>query len=520
MLNEKQIMTNWMADHSRLIEYFEMGEVISDNLEIPEQFVAKRKTVHQEMVKIISDIYDKQANQQKSKISKIFRTIKHSVLPTLQNYKLLFAKYKIAKIREKQFKKFSADIAEILNFFEKDMIQKNIIIRFDIKSFEKDTFVPTFQMKALMNFKNRLKKYELQLVQENSVKVETNNDDLNDYLMIGLNYNYPVFFQDFNSGKYNNMNSSFTICQKKLKDKITRIIDGIISIYDESISYFPITQLDSEFEELFYSPFFPFKNEYTCAFNKIKSNLRYIFLQSANVENPEDIKHEANNISVLLDLSYKIIRFYELEEIPTDSILFLLIFRCLFNDLYITSSIPFLNENFDPKINISSKNQIEHVDEKRSNTVLSDFVHSLTFQTLQPPETSCLVNEFLDNMNVFDTISKDPRFEKAVHELFAIQFTNNPIDALNCVRLCINSLEISSSIFFNAKEIEGMIPFEDIFGLFLLTIAGCEFQEIDQYSRFATYCVQKRLLSLPFQFALTKLSAASTHLLSLMNNTT
>ncbi|OHT08918.1 hypothetical protein TRFO_22429 [Tritrichomonas foetus] len=532
-------MTEWIACHPDLITFIKLEDAYSYDIEIPVQFKLRRATIHHKSFVQISEGFHKRVFAQKPKKTSPQKiktiTVGNSsqtaeiVLPPILDYKLAFVQYKIEKLQEKQFDIYAENVAELLTFYGKDLIPLNIIFSFDFDSFEKFSFQKSNKLISLINYEQMLENRNMQI-----------------------------------------LTSISKINKTMQRQMITRIIDGISSIYNDVLSYFPLSPLDSEFDKFLFSRFFPFKIEYST------------LLKDFSLDDPE------TTVTNILSLAYKMITYYQLEESPSDSILFLLIFRCLFNDLYKEGKLPFFindfkekdysnlepinhepinrepinhdlnmsandegslqNENFEiHEREIECKNRNNYkIDEQKEEPIyqnngnenknlkqnekqskneqsvknkyeMFDFMQTLTFRHLEPPEDSSLASEYNLDSVVSATISNDLRFRKAISALHSIQFSTNPLDALNCVRNCLRALESSASDFFPGLPPECMIAFDKVFALLLLAVTGSGVSELEVYADFTTTCLPERLLSLPFQFALTKLGAVKKHVRALMN---
>ncbi|KAK8866393.1 hypothetical protein M9Y10_009355 [Tritrichomonas musculus] len=613
------IMTNWIVEHPYLITYLILEEALSyDDNNIPLQFSQKRGERHKKIIDSLKKSYNdhifmltpKHFNPSKQKTN----------LPPFLNSKYSFIKYKIENLKRKQFEEYSKNVAELLLFFGDDTVSRgntkdsnlkfipdNVIFNFNINMFNQDSFK---ESKKIISLKYLAKSFE-----EFNVKI-TNN--------------------------LNHLSKS----KNDQRNIILRIIQSLSKINDEVLSFFPLNPLEYDFEKFFFSSFFPFKTD----FFKIVDNFQF--------SSPTD------TISSILELCYKIIKYFNLPESPTDSILFLLIFRLLYDELYSRKALSFFqlnstitnekakkqsdlnkdnkntehnnnndnnnndnnnndnnnndnnnndnnnndnnnndnnnndnnnndnnnndnnnndnnnndnnnndnnnndnnnndNNNNDNNNNDNNNNDNNNDDNnnddnnnddnnnndnnnndcnnntqhnndnynnnnnnnnqtglnKKHKHTLFEYINSLTFTSIDPPEDSTLYvdSNFTMDHNIFEVVSSDNRFSSAINSLIPIIFATNPLDALNNVRLCLLGVEKTASLCFEKKEIACLISFDKVFTIFLFVIAGSGLEELFEcYAPFVQSCIPERLLSLPFQFALTKLSAAETHLRRLM----
>lgn len=451
-INDK--MTNWIADHPNLITYLNLEEVFpTEVIEIPDSFTKKRTAKHEKLINDLKLAYD--SHVQKLKPEQYGPLKLRTCLSTFLNNKYSYVCHKIEKIKRKQFDSYSTNVAQILSFFqidspEQSSVPPNIIFNFDLISFERDSFIETHNLLALKKLAETYDRMN-QNTKQNLIQLSKNKSN-----------------------------------QKLI---INRVLDSISSIYDDNLSYFPIGQHDHLFEHFFYSPIFPFAKDYN-----------YI-IQNYQFHSPNSI------ISLVLQLAHKVIKFFGLKNSPNDSILFLLIFRCLYNDIYPLRVIPFFNET----------SQINDPLEKDSS--FFNFITQATFAIFEPPEDSPISREenYSPENRASSVVSKDPRFADPIADLSQIIFETNPLDALNSIRKCLRAIEKSSGLLFDLNSLTGIISFDKVFSIFLLVIAGSGIQELfETYTPFITQTLPENMLSLPFQFALTKLQAAETHINSLI----
>ena len=232
--------------------------------------------------------------------------------------------------------------------------------------------------------------------------------------------------------------------------------------FDAASSFLKRIETQDELEVLFEYTEFPLHN-------------KFVSVVQSYSKNPKDF------IPNLISLVYITLDHFDYHESNVENVLILFLFRYAFDKLYAFQSSPLNRDAFD-------LNKLHQIDP------LALYLSNCTFQQLK----------------VSEVFRNDPNFHPAVLALEEIVFHTNPIDALNAVHNCLHIVEIAVNKIHPTKE--AMLPFEVTFGIFLCVASASHIPELQNISDFIDECVPKTGLSPVFDFAHTKLKAATYHL--------
>lgn len=260
------------------------------------------------------------------------------------------------------------------------------------------------------------------------------------------------------------------------KDFFCEKIRQSLKQFDANSSFLKRIETQDELEVLFEYTEFPLHN-------------KFVSVVQSYSKNPKEF------IPNLIQLVYVTLDHFDFHESNSENVLILFLFRYAFDKLYAFKSSPLNRDPFD-------LNKLNHIGP------LTHYLSNCTFKELKPPDEYC--PEHTPDMKVSEVFRNDPNFHPAVLALEEIIFHTNPIDALNAVHNCLHIIEIAVNKIHPTKE--AMLPFEVTFGIFLCVASASHIPELQIISDFIDECVPKTGLSPVFDFAHTKLKAATYHL--------
>lgn len=208
-----------------------------------------------------------------------------------------------------------------------------------------------------------------------------------------------------------------------------------------------------------------------------------------------DKDHPHQFIRDLIQLVYVTLDYFQYRAANGDNVLILVFFRYAFAKLYSFKMSPLNRDPFDVS-------RLKHIDP------LSKYLSDCTFEQLKPPDECCPPHTA--EMKVSEVFRNSADYEPAIYALEQLIFHTNPIDALNAVHDCLNSIEIAVNKIHPTED--AMLPFEVTFGIFLCVASASHIPELQNYSDFIDECAPESGLSAMFDFAHTKLKAATSHL--------
>ena len=206
-------------------------------------------------------------------------------------------------------------------------------------------------------------------------------------------------------------------------------------------------------------------------------------------------ENSQNFIRSLINLVYQALKKFNFQEKNADNVLILVLFRYAFDKLYAFKLSPLNRNGFETKT-LSKINP------------LSSYLSKCTFDQLKPPNEFCPKHEL--NAKVSEAFRNDEDYTDAILSLESMIFYTNPIDALKSVRDTLKNIEKAANAKHPCKY--SLLPFEVTFGLFLCVASAAHIPELQIYSDFVDECVPESGLSTVFDFAHTKLKAATSHL--------
>ena len=171
------------------------------------------------------------------------------------------------------------------------------------------------------------------------------------------------------------------------------------------------------------------------------------------------------------------------------SILIGLLFRCLFDEVYLKIKLFFVPElDFD----------------------LICSLKDLTMKDVYPPP---FCPNFNENTNISQLFKNDPYYKLSCDQFSFISFFTNPLDILHHTHHAILEIE-KSALIYNLKN--KFLAFDDIFSLLFFCILGSDIPELLRLIMFTDQFSPNNGLSSEFQFALTKLNTLSIHMQNLI----
>ncbi|OHS93543.1 hypothetical protein TRFO_11761 [Tritrichomonas foetus] len=239
--------------------------------------------------------------------------------------------------------------------------------------------------------------------------------------------------------------------------------------------------------------------EYTqFALNQKFKNVVAGFGNYSDIENKH--KNSQKFVRELIKLVYETLGYFNYDGENGDNALILVLFRYAFDKLY--------------SFKLSPLNRCEF-DQTRLTTVdpLSKYLSNCTFRQLSPIAEYCPPHT--PDMKVSEVFRKDEDYFPAILALEGISFYTNPIDALKSVRDCLLCIEVAADRKHHSEDT--LLPFEVTFGLFLCVAAASHIPEMQNFSDFIDECVPESGLNPVFDFAHTKLTAATSHLRKIVN---
>ncbi|KAK8877964.1 hypothetical protein M9Y10_004727 [Tritrichomonas musculus] len=270
--------------------------------------------------------------------------------------------------------------------------------------------------------------------------------------------------------------NKFVETQSDQKQFFCARIEESLMEFDPNSSFLKRISTQDELEVLFEYPEFPLHNKFVSVVQGYSSA-------------PKDF------IPNLISLVYVTLNHFDFHETNSENVLILFLFRYAFDKLYAFQKSPLNRNPFD-------LNKLKTVDP------LIHYLSNCTFQQLKPPDECC--PKHTPDMKVSEVFRNDPDYYPAVLALEEIIFHTNPIDSLNAVHDCLHEIELAVNKIHPTKE--AMLPFEVTFGVFLCVASASHIPELQNISDFIDECVPKTGLSPVFDFAHTKLKAATYHL--------
>jgi hypothetical protein len=253
--------------------------------------------------------------------------------------------------------------------------------------------------------------------------------------------------------------------------RINAVLTGVMQTVDSSITFFPQTQLQQDFDRLIFLP-------NSCCFQKLSS-----LIQNFPVTKPQDFLSQVIDVAEILAGQFRVRDNMSLSVIVT------LLMRTIFDEVYFEVDV------FKPEIDfIDILGQLRH----------------LTVKDLEPPL------EYCPPMNEDDLpgpiFHANPDFRRAIDCLEATAFYTNPLDIIYQFHLALKEIEKAADK--NLKQGTGrslLLAFDVTFGLLLCCLLGAAMPEYIRIAEF-TKLYAPPFLHSSFEFALAKIKACTAHL--------
>lgn len=261
--------------------------------------------------------------------------------------------------------------------------------------------------------------------------------------------------------------------QKRMHTLLNEVVsDGPA---DPETSFYGPHETQAEFERLIFLP---------------KSGIEKklcTLIDEFTVTKPQDF------INGIFDLAEVFASTYAVRDNAEFSVVVTFLIRVVFSEVY-------------PKVDVF-KPQMKYMD------VLA-VLRELKAKDLAPPLNYCPPMD--DDSDPGTVFRNEPNYRKAINHLEWTGFFTNPLDILNEIHLGFKEIEIAAAI--NKKdtcETYAMLPFDVTFGLFLCCLLGSDMSEYIRIAEFTKQYAPSYGLCPSFEFALTKIRAATSHITTL-----
>ncbi|KAH0791240.1 hypothetical protein GPJ56_004860 [Histomonas meleagridis] len=261
------------------------------------------------------------------------------------------------------------------------------------------------------------------------------------------------------------------------------IIEATSSIFDKESAFLIANPLQDKFDVLFDFYGFPFSSVLNEAIDSYTPKSSNAFVRQ------------------LVQIVRQLLDYFGYRQEGNDNLLVMLMFRCAFDKLYAVGKSPLNREPFN-------------VERLTTIDPLSKFLMNCTFADLCPPDEYCPKHE--KDSKVSEVFGNDPLYHKCVRSLESLVFFTNPIDALNEVHMTVTNIEKAANSYHQGTD--SLLAFEVIFGLFLCVTAAAHIPELQLYTDFINECTPQSGLTAVFDYAHTKLQAATNYLRTLIEN--